>query len=84
MAFSALNNSQTAWFLANRPGGLPAGTPGTCLVSDLAVGDFDIGSRAKVTATGATTSGVRSITMQRAGVTFTVNWTAASTVLIIR
>lgn len=84
MAFSALNNTQTAWFLANRPGGLPSGTPGTCLVSDLLVGDYDVGSRGKVSALGATTSGLRSVTFTRNGLTFTVNWTATSTVLIIR
>jgi hypothetical protein len=84
MAFSALNNAQTAWYLANRPGGLPNGTPGTALVSDLAVNDFVIGARATVVSTGTTTSGVRTLTVSRAGMNFTVQWVAASTVLIIR
>lgn len=55
------------------------------LVSDLAVGDFLWGARATVTATGATTSGNRALTLQRRGeLTYSVSWPAAATVWFTR
>ena len=85
MAFSTLNNTWTSWYLANRPGDKPTGSPGTALVSDLVAGDYVVGSRASVVSTGTTTSGNRTLTMSRVGYpNFTVVWVAASTVLIIR
>lgn len=84
MAFAGLNNAQTAWWLANRPGGLPEGTPGTALVSDLAADDYLVGARARVAGTGSTSGGVRTLTLERLGTQFTVGWVAASSVIIIR
>ena len=84
MAFATLNNAQTAWWLANRPGHLPNGTPGTALVSDLLVDDYLAGARMRVVSTGSTVSGVRTLTVERAGLQATVNWVAASTVIILR
>lgn len=85
MAFAALNNAQTTWFKTNRHGGLPSGNAGTALVSDLLVNDYLVGMRATVTATGTTTSGVRTLTVNRFGQgTMTIQWVAASTVIIIR
>lgn len=86
MAFSGLNNAQTAWYLANRPGGKPSGSSGTALVSDLVAGDYITGARCIVVSTGSTTSGVRTLTVSKPGISvdYTVNWVAASTVLIIR
>jgi len=72
------------WWLAYRNGGLPNGTVYNALVSDLAVNDYLVGARAKVTATGATTSGNRALTLDRLGTTMNVSWQAASTVQIIR
>jgi hypothetical protein len=85
MAFAALSNTWTAWYLANRPGSAPAGTPGTALISDLIANDYLVGGRMTVVSTGTTTSGVRTLTVKRAdGPNFTVAYTAASSVLIIR
>jgi hypothetical protein len=84
MAFATLTNAWTSWILSNRSGLKPSGTIGTALVSDLLVGDYEFGSRALVSALGTTTAGVRTLTMSRLGQTFIVNWTATSTVLIIR
>ena len=84
MAFSSLSNAWTTWYLAQRNGGVGSGTPGTCLVSDLAVGDYLVGARCKITATGSTTSGVRSLTVDRNGITSTIQQVAASSVVIIR
>lgn len=86
MAYSTLSNAWTAWYLANRPGGKPSGAPGTALVSDLAAGDYVVGARVTIVSTGSTTSGNRTLTVTRAGVSanFDVVWVAASTVLIIR
>jgi len=86
MAFSSLVNSWTQWFQNNRPGnvGAGSGTPGTALVSDLQAEDYVVGARVRIVSTGATTSGVRSLTVERAGFQFTVGWVAASTVVIIR
>lgn len=85
MAYSALVNAWTAWYLANRPGGKPSGAPGTALISDLIAGDYCVGSRSTVVSTGATTSGVRTLTMSKPGfANYDVNWVAASSVVIIR
>lgn len=56
----------------------------TALVSDLAVNDYLVGPRARVASLGATTAGLRAITLERMGVQWTVNWTATSTVIISR
>jgi len=72
------------WWLQYRNGGLPSGVVYNCLVSDLAVNDYLVGARAKVTATGATTSGNRSLTLDRLGTVMAVSWPAAQTVQIIR
>lgn len=85
MAFSALVNSWTSWYLANRYGTAPGGSPGTCLVSDLLANDYCVGARLKIVSTGATTSGNRTLTVQRADdPSFTVVWPAASSIVIIR
>lgn len=84
MAFTNLTNAQTTWFLTNRHAGLSDGTPGTALVSDLLVGDYVIGARAKIASLGTTTSGVRTLTLDRVGTQFTVGWVAASSAIIIR
>jgi hypothetical protein len=87
MAFSALNNAWTAWYLENRPGqgnSPNTGTAGTALVSDLQANDFLCGMRAKVASTGSTTSGNRTLTLDRLGFQWTQTLVAASTVLIIR
>jgi hypothetical protein len=84
MSFTTLINAQTQWYLANRNGGLSAGTTGTALVSDLQAGDYIVGSRTTVVSTGSTVSGIRALTLSRPGVgDFTVNWTAASSAGII-
>jgi hypothetical protein len=84
MTFSTLNNSQTAWYQENRPGHAIAGSSGTALISDLIVNDYLVGTRARVVSTGTTTSGVRTLTLERLGIQFTVGWVATSSVIIIR
>jgi hypothetical protein len=88
MALAAVSTTIRDWWLAVRPGtGLVSAPAGiyTALVSDLAVGDYVLGIRAKVTATGATASGVRTFTVQKVNSgEFTVSWPAAQTVMIGR
>lgn len=88
MTFAGLNNAQTTWYKANRPGtaAAAAGTPGTALVSDLQAEDYLVGARLRVISTGTTVSGVRTLTVERPaqGITHTVQWVAASSVIIIR
>lgn len=87
MAFASINpatNPQIAWYLANRNGGLPSGTPGSALVSDLLANDYLVGSRCKIVSIGATTAGVTTLNVTRNGINFAVGQLAASTVIIIR
>ncbi len=87
MALTALPAPQQDWLNNNRPGHVNApGSWYTALVSDLQVGDYLHGPRAKVTATGATTSGNRALTLERvaSGLPMSVSWAAASTVWIRR
>lgn len=84
MTFSTLNNPQTAWYQSNRPGPVVTGTPGTALVSDLQANDYLVGARLRVISTGATVSGVRTLTVERLGVQFNVAWVAASSLIVIR
>ena len=85
MAFTAVTGTWASWWLANRNGGLPSGTFGSALVSDLLAGDYVVGSRTTVVSTGTTTSGVRTLTLSRPGApNFTVGWRTADTVHIIR
>ena len=91
MALTALSQTLTDYYLNSRPGFqnflgyiAPTGVY-DALVSDLAAGDYLIGARAIVTATGATTSGNRSMTIQRSvGPSATVSWPATSSVRITR
>jgi len=86
MAFSALNNVWTQWYQTYRSGTVAAGsgTPGTALVSDLIANDYLCGPRATVASTGTTTSGNRTLTLERNGFQWTTTMVAAHTVLIIR
>ena len=90
MAITAQSGSLANWWLAYRSGTTPTptGTVYNGLVSDLAVGDYLVGARAEISATGATTgtspNQVRSLTLQRLGHTWTVSWPISSTVQFIR
>jgi hypothetical protein len=84
VTLTAQSGSLASWWLLNRNGGLPAGTVYNGLVSDLAANDYLVGARARVAATGATTSGNRALTLDRNGVQFAVTWPAAATVQLIR
>jgi hypothetical protein len=85
MALSSIQGTALAnWWLSHRNGGRPSGTVYNGLVSDLAVNDYLVGPRAKVTVTGATTSGNRALTLDRNGVTMPVSWQAASPTQLIR
>lgn len=87
MAWSALAQTiQDLWLATRQPVGAAAKTQlGTALVSDLVVGDFLPGVRATVTATGATTSGNRAVTLQRRGeLSFSVSWPATASVWVAR
>lgn len=87
MAFVALTQSiQDFWLSIRQPtNAAPKTTLGSALVSDLVVDDFLPGVRAVVTATGATTSGNRSLTLEgHDALTYTVSWPAAATVWVAR
>lgn len=84
MALTAQSGSLASWWLAYRYGSNPAGTVYNALVSDLQAGDYLVGARAKVESTGATTSGNRTLTLSRAGVTWPAVMPAASSLQIIR
>lgn len=85
MAFTAVTGAWATWWVANRNGGVPTGTFGSALVSDLLVGDYVVGARSKVEVLGTTTSGVRTLTLSRPGYpNYVVGWRAADTVHIIR
>jgi hypothetical protein len=85
MALSRLSGSIETWLLASRPGtAAPGALHYTALVSDLATGDYLPGPDVKIVSTGATTAGVRALTVENAGVQFTVNWVAASAVSVLR
>jgi hypothetical protein len=84
MALTQVTGAPATYWLNNRPGNNAEGTVYDCLVSDLAVGDFLCGPRAHVTATGSTTSGVRTLTVSRLGVSSTVAYVATTTIRIIR
>lgn len=88
---TALTSTLIAMYLGTRPGigvnsGYPAPTSvfqGT--VSELAVGDYLVGSRQLVVATGATTGGVRALTLRRSNASDTiVNWVATSNIRFAR
>lgn len=83
MALAQKNDNQSTWWLNNR-NYQTNGLVYNGLVSDLAAGDYLVGVRAKVFATGATTSGNRALTLERNGVQFAVSWPATSTVQLIR
>lgn len=78
---TALSAALTNMYLAYRPGwgDLPTGFfDGT--VSELVAGDYLVGARSIVVSTGATTGGLRALTLERStGVQFTVNWPATAT-----
>jgi hypothetical protein len=84
MALTQVTGARATYWMSTRPGGLPNGTPYTALVSDLAAGDFICGMRATVVSTGSTTSGNRTLTLNRLGITWTQTLVAASTLMIIR
>jgi hypothetical protein len=87
MAVTTLSQTLHDWWVGMRPGVNtdPSATLRSGLVSDVLVGDYLIGARAVVAATGATTSGNRALTLQRRGeLTFAVSWPAASTVWFTR
>lgn len=85
MAFTTVTGAYANWWLANRNGGLPGGTFGSALVSDLLVGDYVVGARSKVVSLGSTVSGVLTLTLSRVGYpNYTVGWRTADTVHIIR
>jgi hypothetical protein len=84
MALTQVTGARAAYWIANRPGHKPEGTVYTALVSDLAADDFLCGPRARVVTPGSTVSGVRSLTLERAGFQWTAGQRAADTVMIIR
>lgn len=85
MSFVGVTGPWASWWLANRNGGLPTGTFGSALVSDLAVGDYIIGVRSKVATVGGVTSGMQSFTLSRVGYSnYPVSWRTGDTVHIIR
>ena len=89
MAVTTLAQAIHDWLVGQRPGvGTdPSATLRSGLVSDLAVGDYLIGSRAIITSIGAAgaATATRSITMQRRGeLTFTVAWVNGATVMFTR
>lgn len=85
MAISLLSAALSTPWVAQRTPSWQANTQWyTALVSDLAVNDYLVGPRARVVATGATTAGLRALTLDRMGVQWTVNWTATSSVVIAR
>lgn len=87
MAVTSLSQALNDLWVGQRNGvgTSPSATLRSGLVSDLAVGDFLIGVRAVVTATGTTTSGVRTLTLLRRGeLSFPVQWPAAATVWFTR
>jgi hypothetical protein len=84
MAFTVTNTALDQWYKAYRAYTAPAGTTGTALVSDLIANDYCVGARARVVTPGTTTSGNRTLTVERNGTQFPVVWPAASSIQIIR
>lgn len=84
MALTQVTGSRATYWLSQRPGPGGGGLLYTALVSDLAVDDFVCGMRATVTATGATSSGNRTLTFDRLGHVWTQTLPATSTVMIVR
>lgn len=85
MAFAALTGAWATWWLNNRHGGLPTGTFGSALPSDLLVGDYVVGMRSTVASLGNTNAGVRSVTFSRPGVpNYTVGMRTADPIHVIR
>jgi hypothetical protein len=84
VTLTAQSGSLANWWLAFRYGSKPAGTVYNALVSDLAAGDYLVGARATVVSTGSTTSGNRTLTLSRLGVTWTAVMPASSGLQIIR
>jgi hypothetical protein len=85
VALTALATALAQVYAAQRAAQWQEG-PGwyTALVSDLVVDDFLWGPRARVAATGATVSGLRTLTLERLGVQWTVSWAAAQAEVISR
>jgi hypothetical protein len=81
VALTALATALAQVYAAQRAAQWQEG-PGwyTALVSDLVVDDFLWGPRA----TGATVSGLRTLTLERLGVQWTVSWAAAQAEVISR
>jgi hypothetical protein len=89
MAVTSLSQAIHDWWVLKRPGvnTSPAATLRSGLVSDLAVGDFLIGTRATITAIGASgaATATRNITLQRRGeLSFPVDWVNGATVWFTR
>ena len=84
MALAQITGARATYWQSLRPGPQGTGTMYTALVSDLAAGDFICGTRATVVSTGATTSGNRTLTLTRLGITWTQTLVAASALTIIR
>lgn len=86
MTVTTLSQALHDRWVPKMPGGAPdAATLRSGLASDLLVEDWLIGMRAKVTATGATVGGNRTITIQRPRETaFDVVLPAASTLWFTR
>ena len=84
MALVLKSDNQATWWLQYRSYTSGGGLVYNGLVSDLAANDYLPGSRAKVAATGATTSGNRALTLERNGVQFAVSWPTGATVQLIR
>jgi hypothetical protein len=89
MAVTSLSQAINDWWKSTRPGVNvdPSATLRSGLVSDLAVGDFLVGARAVITATGNTSGNpaVRALTLQRRGeLNYDVSWPAAATVWFTR
>lgn len=87
MAVTTLSQPLHDLWAARMPGvgSNPGATLRSGLVSDLAVGDFLIGSRATVFALGATAGGNRTLTLRNQTQTqFDVVWPTAATVWFTR
>lgn len=84
MALTQVTGSRATYWLNARPGVSGGTTVYTCLVSDLAANDFLCGSRATIVSTGTTSSGNRSLTLNRLGYQWTQTMPATATVMIIR
>ena len=86
MAAAAVPNSTRDMYLSTRPGwGVNPTGVYDGLVSDLAVNDWLIGSRQKVTAIGTPSGGLTPITVARSnGTVITVNYPSGSAIRFAR